>query len=145
MRPDRIIVGECRGGEALDMLQAMNTGHDGSFTTGHANSPREMVSRLEVMVLEAGQALPIPAIHRQIAGALDIIVQIQRRRDRSRKVTFITEVVGYDYDDEAIILEDVFRLYEPEDKEAELRFTGYLPSFLEDLLERGDTTLEDLL
>jgi pilus assembly protein CpaF len=94
MRPDRIIVGECRGGEALDMLQAMNTGHDGSMTTGHANSPRDLLSRLEVMVLMAGMDLPVRAIREQIASAVDVIVQLTRFSDGRRRVTSIIEVDG---------------------------------------------------
>jgi pilus assembly protein CpaF len=98
MRPDRIIVGECRGGEALDMLQAMNTGHDGSLTTGHANSPRDLLSRLEVMVLMAGMDLPVRAIREQIASAVDIIVQQTRFSDGRRRVTSIVEVDGMEGD-----------------------------------------------
>jgi pilus assembly protein CpaF len=98
MRPDRIIVGECRGGEALDMLQAMNTGHDGSLTTGHANSPRDLLSRLEVMVLMAGMELPVRAIREQIASAVDIIVQQTRFSDGRRRVTAIVEVDGMEGD-----------------------------------------------
>jgi pilus assembly protein CpaF len=98
MRPDRIIVGECRGGEALDMLQAMNTGHDGSLTTGHANSPRDLLSRLEVMVLMAGMELPVRAIREQIASALDIIVQLSRFGDGRRRVTAIVAVEGLEGD-----------------------------------------------
>jgi pilus assembly protein CpaF len=98
MRPDRIIVGECRGGEALDMLQAMNTGHDGSLTTGHANSPRDLLSRLEVMVLMAGMDLPVRAIREQIAAALDIIVQLTRFSDGCRRVTAIVAVEGLEGD-----------------------------------------------
>jgi pilus assembly protein CpaF len=98
MRPDRVIVGECRGGEALDMLQAMNTGHDGSLTTGHANSPRDMLARLETMVLMAGMDLPVRAIREQISSAVDLIVQQSRMRDGSRKVTHITEVQGMEGD-----------------------------------------------
>jgi pilus assembly protein CpaF len=98
MRPDRIIVGECRGGEALDMLQAMNTGHDGSLTTGHANSPRDLLSRLEVMVLMAGMDLPLRAVREQIASAVDIIVQQTRFSDGRRRVTAIVEVDGIDHD-----------------------------------------------
>src|SRR5690606_37635655 len=94
MRPERIIVGECRSGEALDMLQAMNTGHDGSLTTAHANSPRDTISRLEVMCLMAGMDLPVRAIREQIASAVDVIVQQSRLRDGSRKVMAITEVQG---------------------------------------------------
>ncbi len=107
MRPDRIIVGECRGGEAFDMLQAMNTGHDGSLTTLHANSPRDAVSRLETMVLMAGMDLPARAIHEQIASAVHVIVQQERLRDGSRKVTRIAEVNGADAD--GIRLHELFR------------------------------------
>ena len=94
MRPDRIIVGEVRSAEAIDMLQALNTGHDGSLSTGHANSPKDMISRLETMVL-MGMDLPLPAIERQIASGLDIIVHLGRLRDKSRKVLEVTEVLGY--------------------------------------------------
>jgi pilus assembly protein CpaF len=94
MRPDRIIVGECRGGEALDMLQAMNTGHEGSMTTAHANNPRELLGRLEVMVLMAGFDLPVQAIREQIAGALDLIIQQRRFADGTRRIESITEVCG---------------------------------------------------
>lgn len=106
MRPDRIIVGEVRSGEALDMLQAMNTGHDGSLTTGHANSPRDMLARLETMVLMAGMELPVRAIRDQISSAIDLIVQQQRLRDGSRRVTHITEVQGMEGD--VITLQDIF-------------------------------------
>ncbi len=95
MRPERIIVGECRGGEALDMLQAMNTGHDGSLSTGHANSTQDMLSRLETMVLQGAASLPLEAIRQQIASAVDIIIHLSRLRDKSRKTMEITEVVGY--------------------------------------------------
>ena len=107
MRPDRIIVGEVRSGEALDMLQAMNTGHDGSLTTGHANSPRDMLSRLETMVLMAGMDLPVRAIREQIASALDIIIQQTRLRDGTRRITHISEVQGME--GEVIILQDIFK------------------------------------
>jgi len=107
MRPDRIVVGEVRAGEALDMLQAMNTGHDGSLTTGHANSPRDILSRLETMVLMAGMDLPVRAIREQIASAVDIIVQQNRLRDGSRKITHITEVLGMEGD--TIVLQDIFK------------------------------------
>lgn len=93
MRPERIIVGEVRGAEALDMLQAMNTGHDGSLSTGHANSPKDMLARLETMVL-MGMDIPISAIRGQIAGGIDILVHLERMRDRSRKVTKICEIAG---------------------------------------------------
>lgn len=106
MRPDRIVIGEVRGGEALDMLQAMNTGHDGSLATGHSNSPREMLSRLETMVLMAGMDLPIRAIREQIAGAVDLIIQQSRLKDGSRKVVTITEVIGME--GETIVLQDLF-------------------------------------
>src|SRR5512133_307164 len=106
MRPDRIIVGECRGGEALDMLQAMNTGHDGSLTTLHANAPRDALSRLETMVLMAGMDLPIKVIREQVASAIDLIVQQSRMKDGSRKVTAITEVAGMEGD--TIVLTDIF-------------------------------------
>lgn len=106
MRPDRIVVGEVRGGEALDMLQAMNTGHDGSLSTAHANSPRDLLSRLETMVLMAGMEMPIKAIREQIASALDFIVHQARLSDGTRKITHITEVVGMEAD--IITLQDIF-------------------------------------
>ena len=106
MRPDRIIVGEVRSGEALDMLQAMNTGHDGSLTTGHANSPRDILSRLETMVMMAGMDLPVRAIREQIASALDFIIQQSRIQDGSRKITYITEVQKMEGD--TIVLQDLF-------------------------------------
>ena len=106
MRPDRIIVGEVRSGEALDMLQAMNTGHDGSLTTGHANSPRDILSRLETMVMMAGMDLPVRAIREQIASALDLIIQQSRIQDGSRKITYITEVQKMEGD--TIVLQDLF-------------------------------------
>lgn len=107
MRPDRIIVGECRGGETLDMLQAMNTGHDGSLTTLHANTPRDALSRTETMVLMAGMDLPVKVIRQQISAAIDLIVQQTRLKDGSRKVTAITEVAGMEGD--TIVLTDVFK------------------------------------
>ena len=106
MRPDRIIVGECRGAEALDMLQAMNTGHDGSLTTVHANSPRECLQRLEVMVLMAGYDLPVKAIRQQVASAINVLVQVARLTDGTRKIVRVTEVVGMEGD--AIQLQDLF-------------------------------------
>ena len=109
MRPERIVVGECRGEEALDMLQAMNTGHDGSLSTGHANSCRDMLSRLETMVL-MGMELPLAAIRSQIASGLDILVHLGRMRDKSRKVLAITEVIGMQ--DEEIVLKDLYRYVE---------------------------------
>lgn len=107
MRPDRIIVGECRGGEALDMLQAMNTGHDGSLTTGHANSPRDMMSRLETMVMMSGMELPSRAIREQIASAINIVVQQSRLPDGSRKITSISEILGMEHDE--IVMQEIYR------------------------------------
>lgn len=110
MRPDRIVIGEVRGGEALDMLQAMNTGHDGSLATGHSNSPRDMISRLETMVLMAGVDLPVKAIREQIAGAVDVIIQQSRLKDGTRKIVNITEVQGLEGD--VIVLQDVFTFHQ---------------------------------
>jgi len=107
MRPDRIIVGECRGGEALDMLQAMNTGHDGSLTTIHANSPRDALSRLETLVLMAGMDLPLKIVRQQISSAVDVVVQMSRLRDGARKITAISEVAGME--GEVIVLSDIFK------------------------------------
>ncbi|MCX7711656.1 MAG: CpaF family protein [Clostridia bacterium] len=134
MRPDRIVVGEVRSGEALDMLQAMNTGHDGSLTTGHANTPRDMLSRLETMVLMAGMELPVKAIREQIASAVDVIVQQSRLKDGSRKITHITEVVGME--GEVITLQDifVFKQYGKDEKgriSGEIVPTGIKPKFME--------------
>lgn len=112
MRPERIIVGEVRGGEALDMLQAMNTGHDGSLSTGHANSTKDMLSRLETMVLQGAEGLPLEAIKQQIASAIDIIIHLSRLRDKSRKTMEITEVVGYENGE--IILNPLYRFVEDE-------------------------------
>ncbi len=140
MRPDRIVVGEVRSGEALDMLQAMNTGHDGSLTTGHANSPRDMLSRLETMVLMAGMELPVKAIREQIASAVDLIVQQSRLKDGSRKITYITEVVGMEGD--VITLQDIFT-YVEEGHDNMGRITGRLvptglkPKFMDKLLKTG--------
>ena len=113
MRPERIVVGEVRGGEALDMLQAMNTGHDGSLSTGHANSTEDMLSRLETMVLQGAAGLPLEAIRQQIASAVDIIIHLSRLRDKSRKTMEITEVVGYE--DGKIILNPLYVFEEDED------------------------------
>ena len=112
MRPERIVVGEVRGGEALDMLQAMNTGHDGSLSTGHANSTEDMLSRLETMVLQGAAGLPLEAIRQQIASAVDIIIHLSRLRDKSRKTMEITEVVGYE--NGQIILNPLYRFEEDE-------------------------------
>ena len=125
MRPDRIIVGEVRSGEALDMLQAMNTGHDGSLTTGHANSPRDMLSRLETMVLMAGMELPISAIREQISSAIDIIVQQSRLRDGSRKITHVSEVIGME--DDVITMQDIF-VFKKQGKDEKGRIRGQIVS-----------------
>ena len=117
MRPERIIVGECRGGEALDMLQAMNTGHDGSLSTGHANSTEDMLSRLETMVLQGSVGLPLEAIRQQIASAVDIIIHLSRLRDRSRKTMEITEVVGYE--NGRVVLNPLYKFEEDENSTLE--------------------------
>jgi pilus assembly protein CpaF len=139
MRPDRIIVGECRGGEALDMLQAMNTGHDGSMSTGHANTPRDMLARLETMVLFAGVELPLRAVREQIASAVDLIVQQDRLKDGTRKITNITEVQGMEGD--VIVLQDVFifeQLGVSDGKvQGRLRPTGVRPRFSEKFEAHG--------
>jgi len=132
MRPDRIIVGECRGGEALDMLQAMNTGHDGSLTTLHANSPRDALSRLETMVLMSGMDLPLKVVRQQISSAVDLIIQQTRLKDGSRKVTAITEVVGMEGD--IVVLTDIFKFEQTSVGEhgkiiGELKATGIRPIF----------------
>ena len=147
MRPDRIIVGECRGGEALDMLQAMNTGHDGSMTTVHSNSPIEAISRLETLVLMSGMDLPTRAIRQQIANSVDVIVQQSRFADGSRRISYITEVVGID-DDGIINLEDIYRYRQTgtdEDNKVQGYYlaTGYLPTFLNEFIIKGFARLED--
>jgi pilus assembly protein CpaF len=142
MRPDRIVVGECRGGEALDMLQAMNTGHDGSLTTVHANSPRDVISRLETMVLMSGMDLPVKAIREQIASAIDVIVHESRFSDGSRKVTKVTEIVGQE--GEQVTMQDIFE-YEQTGVDENGRVvghfkpTGAVPTFIEEIASRGLT------
>ena len=140
MRPDRIVVGECRGGEALDMLQAMNTGHDGSLTTVHANSPRDVISRLETMVLMSGLELPSRAIREQIASAVDVIIHESRLSDGTRKVMAITEVTGLEGNQ--IVMQDIFAFHQTGvDAQGrvlgELRPTGAVPTWTEDLRSRG--------
>jgi pilus assembly protein CpaF len=140
MRPDRIVVGECRGGEALDMLQAMNTGHDGSLTTAHANTPRDMLARLEVMVLMSGMDLPSKAIRDQIASAIHLVVQQTRFSDGSRRVINITEVTGMEGD--MVQLQDIFRFQqEGFDENGKVQghylATGNIPEFYEDMRARG--------
>ncbi|MBI4320754.1 MAG: CpaF family protein [Chloroflexi bacterium] len=139
MRPDRIVVGECRGREALDMLQAMNTGHDGSLTTAHSNGPRDTLRRLETMVLMAGMDLPLRAIREQIASALDLIVHMERLRDGSRRVVNVTEVVGMEGD--TVVLQDLF-VFEQTGVEdgrivGRLRPTGIRPKFTTKLESYG--------
>lgn len=140
MRPDRIVVGECRGGEALDMLQAMNTGHDGSLTTAHANSPRDMLRRLEVMVLMAGMDLPVSAIREQVASAVDIVIQQTRYGDGSRRISCISEITGIESG--TIQLSDIFRFQQQGfDENGRVRgqfvATGLVPKFYEELRQRG--------
>ena len=139
MRPERIIVGECRSGEALDMLQAMNTGHDGSLTTLHANSPRDSVSRLEVMCLMAGVELPVRAIREQIASAIDVICQQSRLRDGSRKIMYITEVQGME--GEMITMSDIFEFeqtgYEGGKIIGRIRPSGIRPKFIDQIEDAG--------
>ena len=140
MRPDRIIVGECRGGEALDMLQAMNTGHDGSLSTGHANSTEDMLSRLETMVLQGSVGLPLEAIRQQIASAVDIIIHESRLSDGSRKVVAISEVTGLE--GQQIVMQDIFTFRQTgmDDHGRVIGVfgpTGAVPTFFEQLRSRG--------
>ncbi len=141
MRPDRIVVGECRGGESLDMLQAMNTGHDGSLSTVHANSPRDAVARLETLVLMAGMDLPLRAIREQIASAVDLVVQLTRLRDGTRRVTHVTEVQGME--GETVTLQDAFLFDYSAGVDASGRFlgrpvsTGVRPRFTDRFAELG--------
>jgi pilus assembly protein CpaF len=141
MRPDRIVVGECRAGEALDMLQAMNTGHDGSLTTVHANTPRDTLARLETLVLMSGFDLPVRAIREQMASAIDLIVQLSRLRDGTRRITHITEVQGMEGD--VITLQDIFLfdfgmgVDEHGRFKGHLKATGVRPKFAEKLADLG--------
>ncbi len=149
MRPDRIVVGECRGGEALDMLQAMNTGHDGSLTTTHANSPREAVARLETLCLMSGLDLPSRAIREQIANSVHVVVQQSRFNDGSRRVTNVAEVVGID-DNGEVELRDIFTFVRTGTKSdggviGEYRATGYLPSYLDQFIALGLVKGKDYL
>jgi len=146
MRPDRIIVGECRGAEAFDMLQAMNTGHDGSLTTIHANSPRDALLRLESMVMMAGFDLPVTAIREQVSSAIDVVVQQSRMVDGSRKIVCVTEVTGREGD--IITTQDIFRFAETgfdhgeQRVVGEFRADGNVPHFIEQLRQRGDLRLD---
>ena len=148
MRPDRIVVGECRSGEALDMLQAMNTGHDGSITTIHSNSPRDTLSRIETMTLMSGFDLPIRAIREQMASALDLIVHLTRLRDGTRRVTHVTEVQGMEGD--VITLQDIFLFDYGMGVDEDGRFKGHLkatgirPRFAEKLQDLGIRLSADL-
>lgn len=139
MRPERIIVGECRGGETLDMLQAMNTGHDGSMTTAHANTPRDAVSRIETMCLMAGMDLPVRAIREQISSAVDLIVQQERMRDGTRKVTTVTEISGMEGD--VITMTDIFAFEQSGVENGQvvgrLRPTGLRPKFMDKIEAAG--------
>jgi Flp pilus assembly CpaF family ATPase len=137
MRPDRIIVGECRGAEALDMLQAMNTGHDGSMTTVHANSAEEVMQRLEVLVLMAAD-LPIISIHRQIESAIDLIVHITRMPGGKRVVSQISEVYGLDPETSRVVVRDIFNLRDGKS----LQPTGYMPTFVDELIRQNLLDLE---
>ncbi|SFE45681.1 CpaF family protein [Trichococcus pasteurii] len=141
MRPDRIIVGEVRGGEALDMLQAMNTGHDGSLTTIHANSPRDSLSRLETMVMMSGVELPSRAIREQVASAIDLIIQVERMVDGSRKVTKISEIIGLE--GEIVTLQDIFLFHqmgfdEHGNVKGKHKATGIMPNFMEKIKAHGE-------
>lgn len=141
MRPDRVIVGEVRSGETLDMLQAMNTGHDGSITTAHANSPRDTLSRLETMVLMAGMELPAKAIREQISSALDLIVHVARYNDGTRKISKISEIMGMESD--IIVLQDLFQFVQDgfDDKNlviGHFETTGVVPNFMEKLRNHGE-------
>jgi pilus assembly protein CpaF len=139
MRPDRIVVGECRGGEALDMLQAMNTGHDGSLTTAHANSPRDAIARLETMCLMAGMELPVKAIREQLASAVQVIVHEARMRDGSRKIVNVTEVQGMEGD--VVVMQDIFQFeqtsFEAGKVVGRLKPTGIRPRFIEQIEDAG--------
>jgi pilus assembly protein CpaF len=139
MRPDRIVIGECRGPEALDMLQAMNTGHDGSMTTIHANGPRDALSRIETMVLMSGADLPLRAIREQVVAALDLVVYIERMQDGSRRVTQISEVRGLEGD--VVTMQDIFawRAEGTDGEHVRGRFlpTGIRPAFADRLAARG--------
>ncbi|MGC9453603.1 MAG: ATPase, T2SS/T4P/T4SS family [Phycisphaerae bacterium] len=139
MRPDRIIVGEVRGSEALDMLQAMNTGHDGSLTTIHANNPTDTLMRMETMVLMAVE-MPVRAIREQVVAALDLIIQITRFAGGQRRITHISEITGIDPESGRAMTEDIFALRSPHEKargDGELRHTGYIPTFADELVDKG--------
>jgi pilus assembly protein CpaF len=140
MRPERIIIGECRGGETLDMLQAMNTGHDGSMTTIHANTPRDAIARLETLVMMSGFELPVKAIRQQVAGAVDVLIQANRLQGGPRRITAITEVVGMEQD--TIVMQDIYKFAQQGVNEEGKAFghfvcTGVRPSFMDKLEAAG--------
>ena len=140
MRPERIIIGECRGGEALDMLQAMNTGHEGSLTTTHANTPRDCIARLETMIMMAGFELPVKAMRTQIASAVNLIIQANRLQGGKRKVTHVTEIVGMEND--TIVMQDIYKyVQEGIDETGRARghfeSTGIRPTFMTKLEAAG--------
>jgi pilus assembly protein CpaF len=148
MRPDRIVVGECRGGEALDMLQAMNTGHDGSMTTVHSNGPRDALRRVETMVMMAGMDLPLKAIREQVASSIELIVHMERLKDGTRKVVQVSEVQGIESD--TIVMQDLFMFHQTGIKngvvQGSLKPTGLRPRFLSKLvansIELADNVFE---
>jgi len=147
MRPDRIIVGEVRGEEALDMLQAMNTGHEGSLTTLHANSPRDAMHRIETMVLMNQILIPVPAIREYIESAIDIVVEIRRLSDGRRKVTNISEVVGFKEDE--IFLQSIFAfrqngINENNDVNGEFVLYNYVPKVYDRIKQKGITDIDDI-
>ncbi len=139
MRPDRIVVGEVRGGEALDMLQAMNTGHDGSLTTAHSNSPRDTLHRVETMVLMAGMDLPLRAVREQISSAFDLIVHLERLNDGTRRVMYVSEVQGMEGD--VIVMQDIFRYlqtgYQAGRVQGHFTATGVRPKLMEKIESWG--------
>jgi pilus assembly protein CpaF len=147
MRPDRIVVGEVRGAEALDMLQAMNTGHDGSLTTIHANNPRECLQRLEMMVLMAGVDLPVKAIRQQVSSAINVLIQARRLADGTRKVLKVTEVTGMEAD--TVVIQDIFEFVQTGINtsgivEGHFRATGVRPHFMDRLTAAGLHINEDM-
>lgn len=147
MRPDRIVVGECRGGEALDMLQAMNTGHDGSMTTVHSNGPRDTLRRIETMVLMAGMDLPLKAIREQVASSIELIVHLERMRDGSRKVVLVSEVQGMEGD--TIVMQDLFMFEQTGTLEGVIlgqhKPTGMRPRFMEKFITNNVPLPENIL
>jgi pilus assembly protein CpaF len=139
MRPNRIVVGECRGGEALDMLQAMNTGHDGSMTTVHSNGPRDTLRRIETMVLMAGMELPLKAIREQVASSIELVVHLSRMRDGSRKVVHVAEVQGME--GETLVMQDLFKFQQTsvvnDMIQGRQQATGLRPEFIHKLISNN--------